>query len=55
MEHDQTLQEAQLRSELEVMRERHQILYQLLIDLHEEIGQLRARVDMLAIQLRDRS
>jgi hypothetical protein len=34
--------------DLEIMRERHQILYQMLLDLADEIDSLREQVNMLS-------
>ena len=41
--------------DLEVMRERHQILYQMLLDLTEEIDALRERVNMLCCLWREKN
>lgn len=43
------------RRELELMRERHQILYQMILDVSEEIDSLRERLNVLCQLWRERS
>lgn len=43
------------RRELDLMRERHQILYQMILDVSEEIDSLRERLNVLCQLWRERS
>ena len=49
------LEDPATKHELNLMRERHQILYQMILDVSEEIDALRERLNMLCQPWRERS
>ena len=50
-----SLDDPATRHELELMKERHQILYQMILDVTEEIDTLRERLNMLCQLWRERT
>lgn len=49
-----TVEDPVTRRELDLMRERHQILYQMILDVSEEIDSLRERLNLLCELWRER-
>ena len=49
------LEDPATKRELDLMHERHQILYQMILDVSEEIDALRERLNMLCQLWRERS